>query len=119
VLIAGGSDERDWHGALASAEIYDPKTGKFTATSPLNDSRFKLPGDAARLASGDLLISGGSKTVEVYDPASAKFLVAVGQIDDSRHFMTETLLKDGSVLLAGGYPDNDHATASTWIYHPN
>jgi Kelch motif/Galactose oxidase, central domain len=116
VLIAGGSDERDWHGAMASAEIYDPKTGKFTATSPLNDSRFKLPGDAAQLTSGDLLIAGGSKSVEVYDPASGKFLLAAGQIDDARHFMTETRLKDGSVLLAGGYPDNDHATASTWIY---
>jgi hypothetical protein len=119
VLVAGGSDEHDWSGALASAEIYDPKTGKFTATSPLNDSRFKLPGDAAQLASGDLLIAGGSKTVEVYDPASGKFLLATGQIDDSRHFMTETRLKDGSVLLAGGYPNDDHATASTWIYKPN
>jgi hypothetical protein len=118
VLIAGGSDERDWHGALASAEIYDPRTGKFTSTSALNDSRFKLPGDAAQLASGELLIAGGSKTVEVYDPVTGKFLLALGQIDDARHFMTETKLKDGSVLLAGGYPNNDQATAATWIYRP-
>jgi hypothetical protein len=116
VLIAGGSDDRDWHGAMASAEIYDPKTGKFTPTSPLNDSRFKLPGDAAQLVSGDLLIAGGSKRIEVYDPASGKFLLAAGQIDGARHFMTETRLKDGSVLLAGGYLDDDRATASTWIY---
>jgi hypothetical protein len=117
VLIAGGSGDRDWHGAMASAEIYDPKTGKFTPASPLNDSRFKLPGDAAQLASGDLLIAGGSKSVEVYDPASGKFLLATGQIDGARHFMTETRLKDGSVLLAGGYLDDDRATASTWLYH--
>jgi hypothetical protein len=54
----------------------------------------------------------------VYDPASRKFLIAAGQIDAARHFMTATKLKDGCVLLAGGYPDNDRATNETWIYHP-
>jgi Galactose oxidase, central domain/Kelch motif len=118
VLIAGGSDERDWHGTFSSAEIYDPRTGKFTATSSMNDSRFKLPQEAVALPSGKLLIAGGSKRVEIFDPASAKFQVAPGEISDARHFMTETKLRDGSVLLTGGYPDNDQATAQTWIYRP-
>ena len=118
VLIAGGSDERDWHGKLSSAEIYDPRTGKFTATSSMNDSRFKLPDEAVVLASGRLLIAGGSKHVEIFDPVGAKFQVAPGEMSDARHFMTETKLRDGSVLLAGGYPDNDQATAQTWIYRP-
>ena len=26
VLVAGGSDARDWHGTTNSAEIYDPRT---------------------------------------------------------------------------------------------
>jgi len=118
VLIAGGSDERDWHGTMNSAEIYDPRTGKFTATSPLNDSRFKMPDEAVQLASGRLLIAGGSREVEVFDPASGKFLVAAGQMYDARHFMSETRLKDGSVLLAGGYPNSDAATSQAWIYKP-
>lgn len=118
VLIAGGSDDRDWHGKMSSAEIYDPRTGKFTGTAPLNDSRFKLPEEAAELASGQILIAGGSKTVEVYDPGTGHFLIATGQMADARHFMTETKLSDGSVLLAGGYPNNDQATSNTWIYHP-
>jgi len=118
VLIAGGSDERDWYGTMTSAEIYDPRSGKFTATSPLIDSRFKLPDEAVQLASGQVLISGGSKTVEVYDPASGKFLVASGQMSDKWHFMSETRLKDGRVLLAGGYPNGDQCTAQTWIYRP-
>ena len=118
VLIAGGSDERDWQGTTNSAEIYDPRTGKFSPTSPMNDSRFKLPEEAAQLASGQILVAGGSKKVEVYDPASGKFLIAAGQLADARHFMSETKLKDGSVLLAGGYPNNDQSTAETWIYHP-
>jgi len=118
VLIAGGSDERDWSGSLNSAEIYDPRSGKFTATAPLNDARFKLPDEAVQLASGELLIAGGSKLVEVYNPATGKFAVASGQLDDRWHFMTETRLKDGRALLTGGYPNNDHCTSETWIYRP-
>jgi len=118
VLIAGGSDERDWRGATNKAEIYDPRTGKFSATSPLNDVRFKLPEEAAQLVSGEVLISGGSTKVELYDPQSGKFVLAAGQMNDAWHFMTETRLKDGRVLLAGGYPSNDQATAQTWIYRP-
>jgi Kelch motif/Galactose oxidase, central domain len=117
VLIAGGSDERDWNGNMNSAEIYDPGTGKFTSTSPLNASRFKLP-DAVRLASGNLLIAGGSKTAELFDSKSGKFLTANGEMHDGRHFMTETLLRDGRVLLAGGYANNPEATAQAWIYNP-
>jgi Kelch motif/Galactose oxidase, central domain len=118
VLIAGGSDERDWGGSLNSAEIYDPRSGKFIATSPLNDGRFKLPEEAVQLASGQLLIAGGSKLVEIYNPATGKFLLTSGQLSERWHFMTETRLKDGEVLLTGGYANTDRATNETWIYRP-
>ncbi len=118
VLIAGGSDERDWRGSLSSAEIYDPRTAKFAATSPLNDARFKLPAEAVQLTSGQLLIAGGSKLVEIYNPATDKFLIVSGQLSNSWHFLTETRLRDGSVLLTGGYPENDQATSETWMYGP-
>ena len=116
MLIAGGSDERDWNGALNSAEIYDPVTGKFSSAASLNDARFKLPESSVLLKSGDLIIAGGSRNVEIFDPASGRFRVATGQMRDARHFMTETKLNDGRVLLAGGYPNNDSATAETWIF---
>src|SRR5208283_588339 len=119
VLVAGGSDQRDWQGKLNSAEIYDPRTQKFSAASPLNDNRFKLPEKAVQLASGQVLIAGGSKKVEIYDPPSGKFQISAGQMNDARHFMTATRLKDGSVLLAGGYPNDDQGTTETWIYHPS
>jgi len=118
VLIAGGSDERDWHGTFSSAEIYDPPSGHFTAAASLNDRRFKLPATAAQLSSGDILIAGGSKQVEVYDPRAGKFLLSSGQLSNDWHFMTETPLNDGQVLLAGGYADDDRATAQTWIFRP-
>jgi hypothetical protein len=118
VLIAGGSDSRGWSENLSSAEIYDSRTGKFTPTASMNDRRFKLPDEAVQLPSGRLLIAGGSKEVEIFDPASGKFLLAAGQLNEPWHFMTETKLRDGSVLLAGGYPNNAGATARTWIYRP-
>jgi Kelch motif len=118
VLIAGGSDSRGWNGNLSSAEIYDPRTGKFTAAASMNDSRFKLPDEAVQLPSGSLLIAGGSREVEVFDPASGTFLLVPGQMNDKWHYMTETKLRDGSVLLAGGYPNSDQATAQAWVYRP-
>ena len=56
VLIAGGSDERDWNRTLSSAEIYDPKAGRFTAAPALNDSRFKLPEVAVEVGHNKLLV---------------------------------------------------------------
>jgi len=118
VLIAGGSDERDWSGNLNSAEVYDPRIEKFVPTSSMNDSRFKLPEEAVQLQAGKLLVAGGSREAEIFDPASGKFFVVSGQMNDKWHYMTETRLRDGSVLLAGGYANNDQGTAQTWIYRP-
>jgi Galactose oxidase, central domain/Kelch motif len=118
VLIAGGSDQRDWSGNLSTAEIYNPKTGKFLATASLNDSRFKLPDEAVQLPSGRLLVAGGSKQAEVFDPVRGSFFPVAGQMNDRWHYMSETRLGDGSVLLAGGYPNSDQTTSQTWIYRP-
>jgi Galactose oxidase, central domain/Kelch motif len=118
VLLAGGSGDSSWTHQLASAEIYDPRTGQFTSAAPLDDPRFKLPDEAATLPGGRLLFAGGSKTLDIYDPASGRFLAVNDQLPDVRHYMSETRLADGSVLLTGGYPDNDQATAAAWIYRP-
>jgi hypothetical protein len=118
VLIAGGSDDRDWNGNLNSAEIYDPHTGKFTAASALNDARFKLSEEAVSLRSGNLLIAGGSKETEIFGPATGKFSIVAGQMNQKWHYMSETGLRDGSVLMAGGYANDDLGTAQTWIYRP-
>ena len=118
VLIAGGSDDRDWHGTLNSAEIYDPQRGTFSSTASLHDARFKLPDEAVRLRSGQLLIAGGNRQAELYDERTGKFAVVGGDTGDSRHYMSETLLSDGRVLLAGGYAYSPEATAQTWIYKP-
>jgi Kelch motif/Galactose oxidase, central domain len=118
VLVADGSDARDWNGTTNSAEVYDPRTQKFTVTSSLAEARFKLPDEAAVLSSGLILVAGGGKHAELYDGKTGKFSLAGGELNDAWHCMSETRLRDGRVLLAGGYANNDQATAQTWMYVP-
>jgi hypothetical protein len=54
----------------------------------------------------------------IYDGQAKSFLFAAGQMGGDWHFMTATLLKDGTALLAGGYANSDVATMETWIYRP-
>jgi len=108
VLIAGG-----WvHSALddtadvASAELYDPGTGTFTATGSLNAAR--QGHTATLLANGRVLITGGFHyqewlaSAELYDPRTGIF-TATGSLNVARAGHTATLLANGLVLIAGGY----------------
>jgi hypothetical protein len=116
VLVAGGSGPLDWTGQLSSAEIYNPRTGAFTETAALTDPRYKLPDEAPALPDGSLLFAGGSLTVDVYEPATGKFVALADRMPDARHFMTETKLADGAVLLTGGYVNDDRATGAAYVF---
>ena len=69
---------------------------------------------ATLLLNGKALITGGGNAVaELYDPATGTF-TATGSMVADRMWHTATLLPDGTVLIAGGYP----GSASTEIYNP-
>ena len=55
VLLVGGQDDNG--ATLASAEIFDPKTGKFTATGSMKDPRWGQTETV--LQDGRVLITGG------------------------------------------------------------
>lgn len=120
VLVAGGSDNRDWRGKMNSAEIYDPASGKFSDAGKMSETRFKLTNAMVRLPDGKVLIGGGAGHAEIFDPSSMRFELVPGPEMDGRYFSTATLLRGGRVLLAGGYGDNvEPSSKGAWIYVPS
>jgi hypothetical protein len=126
VLIAGGGDEHG--GAQASAAIYHPDTGKFTSTGNMQSTR--LEHRATLLPNGQVLISGGLDkagqvlyTAELYNPAEAKFTLTTAAFNSgtnmtsARYQHTATLLRNGTVLIAGG-SNSQFVLATAEIYHP-
>jgi len=120
VLVVGGSDNRDWRGQYASAELYDPATGRFSNDGEMSFRRFKLIQTAVRLPDGRVLIAGGAERPEIYDPVTKSFRPVTGTVGEGRYFSTATLLNDGRVLIAGGYGDDPMAGAvpNAWLYQP-
>lgn len=115
VLVMGGSDQHDWNGKYVSAEIYDSSTGTFSQTVDMNSERFKLADAAVLLNNGAVLIGGGNRQIEIFDARNQRFITGEN-IDDDFYFSVLTLLKDGRVLITGGYDSRIQPTAKAWIY---
>ena len=103
VLLTGG--EQEDLGRFSDAELYDPATGKFTATGSMAFARSQ---HTATLLPGGTVIVTGSQTLqdsfgtsETYDPATGAFAITANLVH-TRSFHTATLLLDGTILIAGG-----------------
>ena len=136
VLIAGGmNDFFPMAGRTAAAELYDPTTGAFTATSSmqsardahaavlLNDGRVLIVGGDGATCNGNFCEFAGSlASAELYDPSSGTFSAA-GEMNVPRTGPQTVLLKTGDVLIIGGV---DYCgigclkgtVASVELYHP-
>lgn len=116
VLVVAGSDERGRDGKKQTLEIYDPGRGEFISGGKLIDARFKLPDAVALLPDGRVLIAGGARHPEIYDPAAGESRAMALNLGRSWNFMTASALPDGRVLLAGGYSEMGlEVSDRTWI----
>ena len=116
VLVVGGSDARDGRGQYSASEIYDARARTFSATADMRAPRFKLPDAVATLTGGEVLVAGGGVQAEVFDPVKRTFRVVAGSLGARRSFSTATVLRDGRVLVAGGYDENIRVSGALFLY---
>lgn len=111
VLVVGGYDATSPDYGSTQAELYDPSTGTWAATTNANFGHYEHT--ATLLDDGRVLIAGGHRFIsetgllyegkaEIYDPSTATWTVT-GSMSTGRVLHTATLLDNGQVLVAGGY----------------
>jgi hypothetical protein len=109
VLIAGGDPSGgDDQTPLASAEIYDPKSGTFSPTGSMTTARKRA--GATLLGDGRVLIVGGEdvqlnaiSAAEIYDPKSGTFS-PTGSMLTAQFSVAVITLPDGRMFAVGIAP---------------
>lgn len=121
VLVVGGMNSvNEEPVTLATAELYNPTTGRWTLTGSLHEPRESHT--ATLLNNGEVLVTGGSTSTasaELYNPTTGKWTLT-GKMSETRMDHAAVLLKDGKVLVVGGDTDNSLVgIASAEVYNPH
>ncbi len=118
VLVAGGDNSTLGGSPLASAELYNPATGKWTFTGSMSVPRESH--QAVLLQNGQVLVAGGSNasgtlaSAELYNPGTGTW-AATGSMTTARSGFSMTVLQNGQVLAwQGTSADLYNPATGTW-----
>jgi hypothetical protein len=120
VLVVGWLPPGDPGGPVASWEIYDPSSRRWSSNGTIMVTA-RWNQTATRLPSGKVLVAGGVRyemiaAAEVFDPATGEW-TATAEMSEARVGHTATLLSSGAVLVTGGAGDLE-ASATAELYDP-
>jgi len=128
VLVAGGFHQRETgpRRILASAELYDPRSGAWSVTGSMGVARYGHT--ATLLDDGRVLITGGGAdrsgdggvalaSAELYDPITGSWSTTES-LGVKRQGHTATRLPDGTVLVIGGSSIPGSYLTTTSLYDP-
>jgi hypothetical protein len=113
VLVVGGADRTD-RNHFATTELYDPRTKTFERGPAMRHRRYKIARTSVLLPDGNVLVTSGARVPEVLDVARGTFAEVPGRLDDAYRFAAAAPLRDGDVLVLGGYTDRNRNTAGVW-----
>jgi len=118
VLVAGGHLGIESPGPQATAERFDPVTGRWTDAGSLLVGRSghtaTLLFDGKVLVAGGFTADGATANAELFDPADGSSIPAAAMAR-ARQGQAATRLSDGSVLVVGGDPAGRSATAERFV----
>ncbi|MGI8627109.1 MAG: kelch repeat-containing protein [Geodermatophilaceae bacterium] len=101
VLIVGGTSDDEL--LLTGVERYDGVA--FRDEGRLGEGRYKFSDAVAVLPDGRVAIAGGGRTGESYDPLTGGIAPLAGPSGRRSSFATATLLRNGFLLVVGGYDE--------------
>jgi len=115
VLVVGGADRSD-RVHFATTEIYDPGSATFTPGPSMASKRYKIAGTSVLLPDGQLLITAGARAAELLDAKASAFHEVGGSFPAAYRFAASALLRNGDVVIAGGYSDDNRNTGGVWRF---
>ena len=113
VLVIGGADRTD-RVHYATTEIYSPESGAFEQGPSMANRRYKIAGTSILLPTGDVLVTSGGPVAEILDAGRSSFREVPGRFPAAYRFAAATLLREGDVVIAGGYSDGNQNTPGIW-----
>lgn len=115
VLVIGGADHTD-RVHYATTEIYNPRSATFERGPSMAYRRYKLAGTSILLPGGNVLVTSGAPAAELLDVGKLDFRTVPGRFPEAYRFAAAAPLRDGDVVIAGGYSDANRNTAGVWRF---